>query len=427
MSKKILFLSTVFIIVGTFLFSKNSQAEITNYSLGLMPSGTNGTIVSSPAGINCSVIDGQPSGSCGVNLPTDTTVTLTATPASGGVFTSWSTSTGDSGGCTGSSPVCTLTMNRNHQLGAVFSATQTSVISNVRVTNITSNSAVVNWSTVEPDISYLQYGLANSDNGINTEARNNNIVTEHVLLLNNLQSGKTYYYRISADSHSDPAQNAIGFNYRSGVYNFTTTVVSNNQIDQINTNANLLSNDKMGEILAELKELRNIVKEQAAKIKYLEKLSKDVEKLSARMENAINNFITYGVDANTKKLGEGERAAVMYSYKAAFDKLPETEAELADAIKIANGRWPSITNQTAESQAKAQFQKIYKRAADMNDANDNAAVTVMAYGLRQKAENRNLNSEKAGIKIFKAIYGHTPNSTEDWNIMQAITYSGASR
>lgn len=63
----------------------------------------------------------------------------------------------------------------------------------------------------------------------------------------------------------------------------------------------------------------------------------------------------------------------------------------------------------------------------MNNANDNAAVTVMAYGLRQKAENRNLNSETAGIKIFTAIYGHTPNSTEDWNIMQAITYSGAKR
>jgi len=144
-------------------------------------------------------------------------------------------------------------------------------------------------------------------------------------------------------------------------------------------------------------------------------------------QDALNNFITYGVDANTQKLGAGERAAVINSYKAAFNKLPETEAELADVIKIANGRWPSITNQTAENQAKAQFQKIYKRIADMNDASDNAAVTIMAYGLRQKAENRNLNSEANGIKIFDAIYGHNPASTEDWNIMQAVTYSGASR
>jgi len=51
----------------------------------------------------------------------------------------------------------------------------------------------------------------------------------------------------------------------------------------------------------------------------------------------------------------------------------------------------------------------------------------MAYGLRQKAENRNLNSEKAGIKIFKNIFGVVPKTTEDWNAMQAITYSGATR
>ena len=63
----------------------------------------------------------------------------------------------------------------------------------------------------------------------------------------------------------------------------------------------------------------------------------------------------------------------------------------------------------------------------MNNPNDNAAVTVMTYGLRQKAENRNLSSEKQGIKTFEHIYGYHPNSTEDWNIMQAITYSGATR
>ena len=44
-----------------------------------------------------------------------------------------------------------------------------------------------------------------------------------------------------------------------------------------------------------------------------------------------------------------------------------------------------------------------------------------------QAENRNLESEKKGIVTFKNIYGHTPKETEDWNIMQAITYSGSTR
>ncbi|MFA6171076.1 MAG: CARDB domain-containing protein [Patescibacteria group bacterium] len=199
------------------------------------------------------------------------------------------------------------------------------------------------------------------------------------------------------------------------------------QINKIKDKANLLQNDKVNEILSELKLLRDTVKEQAAKIKYLDRLVKEFKKITEKMETAINNFITYGVDANTQKLGEGERAAVIYSYKAAFDKLPETEAELTEAIKIANGRFPSVTSDAAEKKAKDQFVKIYKRVADMNDAKDAAAVKVMAYGLRQKAENRNLNSEKAGIKIFKNIFGKAPSTTENWNAMQAITYSGATQ
>ncbi len=192
-------------------------------------------------------------------------------------------------------------------------------------------------------------------------------------------------------------------------------------------NAKDIANDKYDEILVELKQLRNTIKEQQNEIKYLKSMTADLRDVSDKMKRAINDFITYGVDANTQKLGAGERAAVISSYKAAFDKLPETEAELTDAIKIANGRFPSLTSDTAEKTAKDQFIKIYKRVADMNDAKDSAAIKVMAYGLRQKAENRNLDSENAGIKTFRAIYGYNPKTTGDWNMMQAITYSGAAR
>ncbi|PLX28086.1 hypothetical protein C0583_02540 [Candidatus Parcubacteria bacterium] len=198
-------------------------------------------------------------------------------------------------------------------------------------------------------------------------------------------------------------------------------------IIDIELSASRLHSQKLDEILLELHESQDETREQEARIKYLSNLTKDTNEVSENMQNALNNFITYGVDENTKQLGECERAAVIYSYKSAFDKLPENEEELADAIKIANGRWPSITNEEAEKRAKEQFQKIYKRIADMNVASDNAAVTVMAYGLRQKAENRNLDSETQGIKTFRAIYGYNPSSTDDWNIMQAITYSGATR
>ncbi|MCK4823569.1 hypothetical protein KA005_47900, partial [bacterium] len=198
-------------------------------------------------------------------------------------------------------------------------------------------------------------------------------------------------------------------------------------IMQIEERSSLLVDDRIGDILAELQELRNMVREQQSEIKYLNTLVVELGEITQKMQNSINNFITYGVDDNTQKLGAGERAAVIHSFKSAFNKLPENEEELSDVIKIANGRWPSLRSEEAEERARNNFNNIYKRNPDTENPNDNAAVTVMAYGLRQKAENRNLESEKQGIKTFKHIYNNLPETTEDWNIMQAITYSGATR
>ena len=212
--------------------------------------------------------------------------------------------------------------------------------------------------------------------------------------------------------------------------NFSFAILANpkeQKIELIKENSKLLFEEKLDLILEKLQSSRDIVVEQFNKTKYLEPLKKGIKELSTKVENIINIFITYGIDDNTKRLGAGERTAVVYSYNVAFGKLPETEEELTDMVKIANGYWPTITNEKAEEKAKTEFQKIYKKIPDMSDAHDDAAITVMAYGLRQRAENRNLDSERNGIKTFKNIYGHNPSNTEEWNILQAITYSGSSR
>ncbi len=207
----------------------------------------------------------------------------------------------------------------------------------------------------------------------------------------------------------------------------STRAIDRERIQKMTQAARDLVSQNIEIVLDQIGELRDQIREQSARLKYLNKLSDSIDLLTSRMQEAINSFVTYGSDNNTKALGEGERAAVIYSYKQAYNKLPSTEEELADAIKIANGRWPSIKSPEAEKKAKERFQEIYKKIPDMENPSDNAAVTVMAYGLRQTASNRNLESEKAGIKTFTSIYGHAPSSTEDWNMMQAITYSGSSR
>jgi Divergent InlB B-repeat domain len=80
----------------------------TDFALNVSVSG-NGSVVSSPAGINCGSV-------CSANYPAGTTVTLTATPAAGQVFSSWS------GACSGALPTCVLQLTQVRAAQAVFTA-----------------------------------------------------------------------------------------------------------------------------------------------------------------------------------------------------------------------------------------------------------------------------------------------------------------
>ncbi len=139
----------------------------------------------------------------------------------------------------------------------------------------------------------------------------------------------------------------------------------------------------------------------------------------------IAYFIHYGTPT-TKSLGAGERGGVINSYYSAFNKMPISEKDWQDIIKIANGRWPTARNIQLEEHNRTEiFKQIYKRVANMSTAHDNAAITVITYGLRPL--NRNLDSEKTAIKFFKGIFKYNPSNAKDWDIVRAIAYSGAIR
>lgn len=147
--------------------------------------------------------------------------------------------------------------------------------------------------------------------------------------------------------------------------------------------------------------------------------------LAEKDKNAISYFIHAGTPT-TIVLGSGERAGVLNSYLSVFDKLPRNTLEWQDVIKIANGRWPNERNIASEEKAAdVFFGAIYERKPDMDNPNDNAAVTVIAYGLRPAQ--RNMESEKNAIEIYRAIFKKSPSAASDWDLVRAIAYSGASR
>jgi len=166
------------------------------------------------------------------------------------------------------------------------------------------------------------------------------------------------------------------------------------KIVTIATEAAEIVKAKVNDILAKVGLKRSLTSEQAVINKYVRPLLSGMGTITAEAQHAITNFVTYGTPT-TLKLGKGERAGVINSYKAAFGKLPTTESEWNDAIKIANGRWPGETSEQAEAKATETFKQIY--------------------------------SEKAGIRIFKAIFGYNPSSATDWDAVRAIAYSGATR
>jgi hypothetical protein len=103
---------------GSCIVTMNSaqsvSATFTQLSFALTVSKTgSGTLTSSPAGINCGA-------TCSANYLSGTPVTLTATPAAGWRFASWS------GACTGAGG-CIVTMNSAQSVSATF--TQTFAIS----------------------------------------------------------------------------------------------------------------------------------------------------------------------------------------------------------------------------------------------------------------------------------------------------------
>jgi chitodextrinase len=160
-----------------------------------------------------------------------------------------------------------------------------------------------------------------------------------------------------------------------------------------------------------------------AKISY-DKLVAQSVPISTNQKENIANFIQSGTPT-TIVLGAGERAGSINSFNSAFSRLPNSALDWQDVVKIGNGRWTTQTSPTAEARAKISFKQVYLRTPNMTNAKDNAAVNIMAYGLRPAQ--RNTASEKTAILSFKYIYEKMPVSASDWDIVRAIAYSGAKR
>jgi Right handed beta helix region len=157
---------------------------------------------------------------------------------------------------------------------------------------------------------------------------------------------------------------------------------------------------------------------------YLEVSSLAAAPITQENKFSLADFIHIGTPT-TVKIGAGERAGSISSFAGAFGRLPTSEEDWQDVIKIANGRWPTQRSAAAEADAKARFEKIYQRSPSSGNIHDGSAVAIMAYGLRP-AE-RSAQKEESAIASFKYIFKKLPVAAWEWDVVRAIAYGGAKR
>lgn len=196
------------------------------------------------------------------------------------------------------------------------------------------------------------------------------------------------------------------------------------QLENILTDSSAVVASK-SDVLANVGVSENLAAEQVAETKYVAPLvSTAGASVSAAAKTQMVSFVNYGTQT-TKRLGAGERAGVLNCFYDVFAKLPETQDDWDDIVKISNGRWPKQINAAKETEAEKVFKKIYLREPDRTNPHDDAAVVIVTYGL--KPTHRSLENERAAMKSFIHIYKKTPASNMDWKILRSIAESGATR
>jgi len=132
------------------------------------------------------------------------------------------------------------------------------------VTNITSNSVIIKWTSDNEDISSVLYGTENSQNGINRVAKDNALTINHSLIISNLIANTKYYFKVLSNSLSD---NLV----ESAVFNFITKNKENN------TDSNT---DNTNKIVSKLQRQISALEKQVIKLE--KKLTKLDQKFAER-------------------------------------------------------------------------------------------------------------------------------------------------
>jgi len=135
---------------------------------------------------------------------------------------------------------------------------------------------------------------------------------------------------------------------------------------------------------------------------------------------SIRNFVDYGTQS-TLRLGAGERAGSVASFKAAYGYLPVDACDWQNVIRLADTKMPK-RRVARDLAAYEKFKSAYKRAPRIGTLADTIAQSLSGYGIRPQT--RDMDAERWAVGAFSGLFGHRPSSTDDWDLNRALAYSG---
>jgi len=192
--------------------------------------------------------------------------------------------------------------------------------------------------------------------------------------------------------------------------NETTTIVDqpNLTVVPVATTTSAVS------IVPVLPETRDLSSEEKAQV-----MSKQLTNEAISAE--VVNFIAYASPAMDVKYNANERKVILQDFQSIYNKLPTTEKDWSNVVKISEGETPTRVI-SAEVKALKEFNKIFRRQVNFQKASEEKFIHQLAYRVRM--ESRNLYKEGLALAKYIKIYRKVPKDNFTWAIVRSLAYSG---
>lgn len=167
-----------------------------------------------------------------------------------------------------------------------------------------------------------------------------------------------------------------------------------------------------------------LASDEAAEARALDFVRADAREFSIALSSIQTRrlvlFITYGVSTETRRLGEGERRALIRDMLETM-RSPDLQAD--DMQRLTIGQIPRMRNLVVERQqlvrVRQTFRTLYAHDPNFQDNEENMAWNVLMYRIRFP---RNLTEEQEGIRGFRTVFGRVPATPFQWATVRVMGY-----